>query len=66
MLEYCLKSQPNPGIIKCVGQQALSSLQTIEDTDNYTITNGLLMIKNENSMLRSIPNILDQDPMDIR
>lgn len=63
---HCIRQQPNPGIMKCVGHQAITSLQSLEDTDNFTLSNGLLMIKDESLMTRSIPNILNQDPMDFR
>lgn len=66
IFQHCLKSQPNPGLLNCVGQQAISSLQSIQDIDNYTITNGFIMVKDENLVARSLPNFLDHDPMDFR
>lgn len=65
-LEYCLKTDMNPGLVSCVGQQVLSSLSQIDEQNNFTITNGLTMIKDESVSQRSVPNLFDQDPMDFR
>lgn len=65
-LEYCLKNDLNPGIVSCVGQQVLSSLNQIDEQNNFTITNGLTMIKDESVSQRSVSNLFDQDPMDFR
>lgn len=64
--EYCLKNEMNPGLISCVGQQVLFSLDQIDEQNNFTITNGLTMIKDEAISQRSVPNLFDQDPMDFR
>lgn len=64
--EYCLKNEMNPGLVSCVGQQVLSSLYQIDEQNNFTITNGLTMIKDDSVSQRSVPNLFDQDPMDFR
>lgn len=64
--EYCLKNEMKPGLVSCVGQQVLSSLYRIDELNNFTITNGLTMIKDENIAQRSAPNIFEQDPLDFR
>lgn len=63
---HCLKKTPNPGLMNCVGKQALSSLNSIEEQTNFTLVSGLVMIKDESANSRSLPNFLDQDPMDFR
>lgn len=65
-LEYCLKNELNPGLVSCVGQQVLSSLNQIDEENNFTITNGLIMIKDDSVSQRSVSNLFDQDPMDFR
>lgn len=62
--QHCLKSQQ--GVMNCAGRQAISVLQQLQEKDNYTVTNGFLMIKDERLAARSVPNFLDQDPMDFR
>ncbi|XP_053672253.1 uncharacterized protein LOC128722601 [Anopheles nili] len=59
---------PTPGLLQCAGQQALSSLQFLEEANNYTLTSGLLVIKDESltPASRIIPNIVDHDPLDFR
>lgn len=64
--EYCLKSEMNPGLVSCVGQQVLSSLYQIDEQNNFTITKGLTMVKDESISQRSVPNLFEQDPMDFR
>lgn len=66
VLGHCLKKKPNPGLMTCVGQQALSSLNFIDEQADYTIDNGLIMVKDETLSSRSLPNIIDQDPVDFR
>ncbi|XP_059610893.1 uncharacterized protein LOC132257866 [Phlebotomus argentipes] len=65
---YCIKNKPYLGVIPCLGEQALHTLQSIEEADNYTITNGLSMVRDEGySMPRSIPfNFLDRDTLNLR
>ena len=63
----CIKQTPSPGVISCAGVQALNSLQTIENAENFTLASGLILAKDESSVMsRSIPNFLEQDPMDFR
>ncbi|XP_040155580.1 uncharacterized protein LOC120895908 [Anopheles arabiensis] len=66
--DYCIRMTPSPGLLQCAGQQALSSLQFLEEANNFTLTNGLLMIKDESLVpsSRIIPNIVDHDPLDFR
>lgn len=63
---HCLK-QDKPNLIKCAGQQAIESLQQINDVNNFTLTDGFVLSKDETVMGRSSPiNFLDQDPTDLR
>lgn len=66
IFQHCLRSVPNPGLVHCAGRQALTSLNNIQEIDNFTITNGFMMIRDENLAARSVPNFLEQDPMDFR
>lgn len=67
-LQYCLKAKPRPGILECVGRQALTSLSVIQDADNYTITDGFRMVRDQTytPATRALPNFLDTDPTDFR
>lgn len=62
----CLKRNQSPGLMTCVGHQALVTLQTFEDANNFTLANDIIMLKDESVMSRSLPNFLEQDPMDFR
>uniref|UniRef100_A0A903Z0F2 Protein osiris 10 n=1 Tax=Anopheles minimus TaxID=112268 RepID=A0A903Z0F2_9DIPT len=66
--DYCIRMTPSPGLLQCAGQQALSSLQFLEEANNYTLASGVLMIKDESLVpsSRIIPNIVDHDPLDFR
>ncbi|XP_058839417.1 uncharacterized protein LOC131694913 [Topomyia yanbarensis] len=65
--DYCIKANPSVGLLQCAGQQALSSLQFLEEANNLTLANGLLMIKDEsNPSARILPNFIDHDPLDFR
>uniref|UniRef100_A0AAG5D2Z3 Protein osiris 10 n=1 Tax=Anopheles atroparvus TaxID=41427 RepID=A0AAG5D2Z3_ANOAO len=66
--DYCVRMTPSPGLLRCAGQQALTSLQFLEEANNFTLANGLLMIKDESlaASSRIIPNIIDSDPLDFR
>lgn len=64
---HCLKdNSKDTSLVKCFGKQALSTLQEFENLSNFSLANGLLMVKDEQQMGRSIPNFLDQDPTDLR
>lgn len=63
---YCIQQKPSPGVVSCFGRHALNALQNIEEAENFTITKGLTVIKDDKSMSRSLPNFLEQDPMDFR
>lgn len=65
-LGNCLKRNQSPGLMTCVGHQALVTLQTFEDANNFTLANDIVMVKDESVMSRSLPNFLEQDPMDFR
>ncbi|XP_052863716.1 uncharacterized protein LOC128270357 [Anopheles cruzii] len=65
--DYCIRRTPSPGLLQCAGQQALSSLQFLEEANNFTLTGGLLMLKDESlPSSRIIPNFIDRDPLDFR
>ncbi|XP_055523596.1 uncharacterized protein LOC129717603 [Wyeomyia smithii] len=65
--DYCIKVNPSVGLLQCAGQQALASLQFLEEASNLTLANGLLMIKDEtNPSARILPNFIDHDPLDFR
>lgn len=66
VFQQCLKSQPNPGVMGCAGRQALHSLNTIQESDNFTIDNGFTMVRIDSLASRELPSFLDQDPMDFR
>ena len=63
---HCIK-QDKPNVIKCAGQQAIETLQQLNDVDNFTLSEGFVLSKDETVMGRSTPiNFLDQDPTDLR
>ncbi|EAT44320.1 AAEL004303-PA [Aedes aegypti] len=65
--DYCIRTSPSVGLLQCAGQQALASLQFLEEANNLTLGSGIMMIKDEsNPAARILPNFLDHDPMDFR
>lgn len=62
----CIKSHENPGIKSCFGQQLIQYLNDFESSSNYTLTEGVLLNKDDSIMPRNVPNFLDQDPLDYR
>lgn len=64
---HCLKQNENPSLIKCAGQQALETLQQFSSLDNFTLTKGLTLSRDESAEGRNNPiNFIDNDPNDIR
>lgn len=65
--DYCIKASPSAGLLQCAGEQALASLQFMEEANNLTLGRGILMIKDDsNPAARILPNFLDHDPLDFR
>lgn len=67
--QYCLRAQPTPGLLECAGRQALTSLSAIQEADNFTIDQGFVMLRDDESpalLSRALPSFLDQDPTDFR
>lgn len=63
---HCLK-QDKPNIIKCAGQQAIETLQQLNELNNLTLADGVVLAKDDSVMGRSAPiNFLEQDPNDFR
>lgn len=63
---HCIK-QENPNLMKCAGQQALETLQQFNEIDNFNLTDGVVLAKDESVMGRNNPiNFYDQDPQDFR
>lgn len=63
---HCIK-QDKPDLLRCAGQQAIETLQQLNDENNLTLTDGVVLAKDESVMGRSSPvNFLDQDPNDFR
>jgi hypothetical protein len=62
----CIK-QDKSSIVNCAGQQAIESLQWVNEINNFTLTDGVVFSKDESVMGRSSPiNFLEQDPNDFR
>lgn len=66
VFNQCIRSSPNPGMLRCIGQQALSSLHNFNKLDNVTLSSGFMMIRNEDMMQRSLPDFFTEDPLDFR
>lgn len=62
----CLK-QDKPSLLSCAGQQALESLQKLNDKSNFSLADGLTFVRDDEMLGRSSSvNFIDQDPTDIR
>lgn len=66
VFNQCIRSAPNPSLIKCIGQQTLSSLHDIDKMDNYTITNGFEMKRIDGDRQRSFSEFFVEDPTDFK
>lgn len=66
VFNQCIRS-PKPSVIKCIGQQTLSSLLYMDKVDNFTIVSGLEMVRPDDGRQRSgISDFLVDDPTDFR
>lgn len=64
---HCLKQNEKPSIIKCAGQQALETLQKFNELENFTLTKGLTLSRDEGAMGRNTPvSFIENEPDDIR
>lgn len=66
---YCLRAQPNPGVLECAGREVLTALTAVQEADNYTIAPGFRLVRDERSVTlssRALPSFLEQDPTDFR
>lgn len=62
----CLK-QDKPSLMSCVGRQALETLQNLNEKSNFSLTDGVVFVKDEGILGRSSPiNFIEQDPTDFR
>lgn len=67
VFNQCIRSTPNPGIMRCIGQQTISSLHRIDKLDNYTLVSGLEMIRPTNGgQQRTFADFFVEDPTDFR
>lgn len=65
VFNQCIRS-PKPNVIKCIGQQTLSSLHYMDKMDNFTIVSGLEMIRPDDGRQRSLTDFFVEDPTDFR
>lgn len=65
VFNQCIRN-PKPSVIKCIGQQTISSLQNIDKMDNFTIVSGLEMIRPDDGRQRSLTEFFVEDPTDFR
>lgn len=65
VFNQCIRS-PKPSVIKCIGQQTLSSLHSLDKMDNFTIVSGLEMIRPDDGRQRSLTEFFVEDPTDFR
>lgn len=65
VFNQCIRS-PKPSVIKCIGQQTLSSLHNLDKMDNFTIVSGLEMIRPDDGRQRSLTEFFVEDPTDFR
>lgn len=65
VFNQCIRS-PKPNVMKCIGQQTLSSLHYLDKMDNFTLVSGLELIRPENARERSLTEFFVEDPTDFR
>lgn len=63
---HCIK-QDKSTLMKCAGQQAIETLQQFNEISNFTLTDGVVLAKDESVMGRNVPvSFIDHDPTDFR
>lgn len=62
----CIKSETSPSLKSCFGQEIIKTLSSFESSLNYEVSEGIVFEKDDSVMSRSVPNFLEQDPMDYR
>lgn len=65
IFNQCIRS-PKPNVVKCIGQQTLSSLIAMDKMDNFTIVSGLEMVRPDDGRQRSLTEFFVNDPTDFR
>ena len=65
VFNQCIKS-PKPNVIKCIGQQTISSLHSLDKLDNFTIVSGLEVVRPDDVRQRSLTEFFVEDPTDFR
>lgn len=65
VFNQCIRS-PKPSVMKCIGQQTLSSLHNLDKLDNFTIVSGLEMRRPDDGRSRSLTEFFVEDPTDFR
>lgn len=66
VFNQCIRNTPSPSIMRCIGQQTLSSLQMLDKMDNYTLVNGFELIRPTNGQQRTFSDFFVEDPTDFR
>lgn len=68
-LGQCLRNKKGArlgtSLMTCAGNKALHTLQVWEDADNFSLIEGLKIVRDEKAS-RTFENFLDKDPMDFR
>lgn len=63
---YCLRDPSKPSLKECIGKTAISYLQMFDSTNNFTVSKGIVLSKDEELASRAEVNFLDVDPIDFR
>lgn len=67
VFNQCIRTSPNPSLLRCIGQQTLSSLHNLNKMDNVTLSTGFTMIRHDDPLQqRSFPEFFTDDPLDFR
>lgn len=66
VFNHCIRSSPNPGLMQCIGQQTLSSLDYLDKTDNFSIASGFELVRTDFDRERSMNDFLVDDPTDFK
>lgn len=66
VFNQCIRSSPQPSFMRCIGQQTISSLQSIDKVDNYTLVSGVEFVRPLDGQQRTFSDFFVNDPTDFR
>ncbi|KAH8383733.1 hypothetical protein KR009_010241 [Drosophila setifemur] len=64
--KQCVRGAQKPKLSECLGRSALNFIQRLDDSENVRLVEDFVTVKSESAAMRSLANVLDTDPVDVR